>query len=315
MFHLCKSDNIFRHYLSNQLNLFIYLKALYQVGARPLDCRRLTNEVNDIPSPFKNILTNLLTCKPKDLKNETIPAKSWIESTKRPLLTTLVPYVGSLWLEERAQIANWFDIHITHKDKKFRLSWLGYLTLSHAYTLYIAHHLKSNPKMADIEWKELLLQAWEVQFTGTPERLTDVNVERVAGTTGRGNVWGVFSSWEGRKLPVGIGCWTPWQLESVCWFTSRMESRRLCWRRGRAWGTSFSPNFIFIILRHSAWTRFYTLRSTGRGSWEKRKTTTMTTTNCTSQKELAPVNVSISRNYIHFSLLPSPPVFLLLHYL
>ena len=131
---------------------------------------------------------NLLTCKPKDLKNETIPAKSWIESTKRPLLTTLVLYVSSLSLEERAQIANWFDIHITHKDKKFQLSWLGYLTLSHAYMLYIAHHLKSNPKMADIEWKELLLQAWEVQFTGTPERLTDVNVERVAGTTGRGNV-------------------------------------------------------------------------------------------------------------------------------
>lgn len=137
-----------------------------------------TNEIDDILSPFKDVLRNLLTCKPKDLKNETIPAKSWIESTKKPLLTTLVPYVGSLSLEERAQIANWFDINITHKDKKFRLSWLGYLPLSHAYTLYIADRLKSNPKMAQLGWKDLLLQAWDVQFTGTPERLADIDVEK-----------------------------------------------------------------------------------------------------------------------------------------
>jgi hypothetical protein len=137
-----------------------------------------TNEIDDILSPFKDVLRNLLTCKPKDLKDETIPAKSWIESTKKPLLTTLVPYVGSLSLEERAQIANWFDINITHKDKKFRLSWLGYLPLSHAYTLYIADRLKSNPKMAQLGWKDLLLQAWDVQFTGTPERLADIDVEK-----------------------------------------------------------------------------------------------------------------------------------------
>ena len=67
---------------------------------------------------------------------------------------------------------------LIHKDKKFRLSWLGYLPLSHAYILYIAYRLKSNQKMATITWKNLLLQAWEVQFTGTPERLADIDVER-----------------------------------------------------------------------------------------------------------------------------------------
>jgi len=137
-----------------------------------------TNEINDILSPHKKVLTNLLTCKPKDLKNETIPAISWLESTKKPLLTTLIPYVGSLSIEERAQISNWFDIHITRKDKKLRLSWLGYLPLAHAYTVYIAYRLKSDPKMAKLTGKDLLLRAWAVQFTGSSERLIDVDVER-----------------------------------------------------------------------------------------------------------------------------------------
>ena len=71
------------------------------------------------------ILTNLLTCKPKDLKNEIIgimPALSWLESTKMPLLTILIPYVSSILRQERAQIASWFDIHITRKGKKLLLS-------------------------------------------------------------------------------------------------------------------------------------------------------------------------------------------------
>jgi len=89
-----------------------------------------------------------------------------------------MPYVGSLSVEERAQIANWFDSYITHNDKKLRLSWLGYLPLAHAHTLYIAHRLKSDPKMARLRRKDLLLRAWEVQFTGTPERSIDVDVER-----------------------------------------------------------------------------------------------------------------------------------------
>ena len=130
----------------------------------------------------------MLTYKPKDLKNKTIPALSWLESTKMPLLTTLIPYVSSLLIEERAQIANWFNTHITRKDKKIRLAWLGYLPLAHVYTLYITYHLESDPKMAKLEGKDLLPCAWVVQFMGTLERLIDINVEIMFGTAGRGNV-------------------------------------------------------------------------------------------------------------------------------
>jgi hypothetical protein len=55
--------------------------------------------------------------------------------------------------------AKWFDTFITRNDKKLRLSWLGYLPLAHAYTLYIAYCLKSDPKTAKLKRKDLLLWA------------------------------------------------------------------------------------------------------------------------------------------------------------
>jgi hypothetical protein len=55
---------------------------------------------------------------------------------------------------------------------------LLYLPLAHTYTLYIAYRLKSDPNMAKLTGEDLLLQAWAVQFTGTSERLIDIDVER-----------------------------------------------------------------------------------------------------------------------------------------
>jgi hypothetical protein len=124
--------------------------------------------------PFKRLLKNLLTCGTNDLRKETIPAKLWLESTKKPIKTTLIPYCGSLSIVERAEIANWF-LTIINKDAHL---WLGRLPLAHAFTLYIAEHLKSNPKMAGLTGDALIKKAWEVQFTGTPSLLTDVDVER-----------------------------------------------------------------------------------------------------------------------------------------
>ena len=57
------------------------------------------------------------------------------------------------------------------------MAWI--LTTRHAYyTLYISNRLKSNPKMAKLKAKDLLLCAWAVQFIGTSEMLIDVDVER-----------------------------------------------------------------------------------------------------------------------------------------
>ena len=87
---------------------------------------------------------------------------------------TLVPYSGSLSITERAQITTWF---LTFISKHPHL-WLGLLPLVHAFTLYIAEHLKNNPKYKGLTWEELVERAWEVQFTGTPSMLTNIDVER-----------------------------------------------------------------------------------------------------------------------------------------
>lgn len=137
-----------------------------------------TLEIDTILSPFKDILTKLTMFELDSLADKIIPAKTWLENTKKPLRTTLIPHVGSLSILERARIANWFDTHITLKDKELRLSWLGFLPHAHAHTLYIAHSLASEPKMKNLGPSELLKHAWEVQFTAQPARLVDVDVEK-----------------------------------------------------------------------------------------------------------------------------------------
>ncbi|KAG5636902.1 hypothetical protein H0H81_006464 [Sphagnurus paluster] len=136
-----------------------------------------TKDIDDLLSPFRDILSKLTTHQFEDLKGEVISVKSWLEGTKRPLTSTLVPHVGSLSVLGRARIANWFDVYMTLKDKEIRLSWLGYLPIAHAYTLYIAHSLTFDEKTVELSWEELLGQAWKVQLTGTPSWLVDVDVE------------------------------------------------------------------------------------------------------------------------------------------
>ena len=68
---------------------------------------------------------------------------------------------------------NWFLTFIS-KDAH---TWLGCLPLAHTFTIYTTKHLKSDPKLEGLNWEALLEKAWEVQFTGTPSMLMDVDVE------------------------------------------------------------------------------------------------------------------------------------------
>jgi hypothetical protein len=133
-------------------------------------------EINKVLSPFKKLLKKLLTCGPDDLKSETIPARDWLESGKKPLQTTLVPYSGALSIVERAQIANWFLSHISKNAE----TWLGRLPLAHAFTLYTAEHIKNEPKLKVLTQPEIINEAWRIQFTGIPSVLFDIDVEREA---------------------------------------------------------------------------------------------------------------------------------------
>ena len=84
------------------------------------------------------------------------------------------PYIGSLSLTERAQVSNWFEANIS-RDKKNDTFGLDTCPL-HIHILYIL--LKVDPKYATLGNWELISKAWNVQFSGTPSVLQDVDIDR-----------------------------------------------------------------------------------------------------------------------------------------
>ncbi|KAF8069336.1 hypothetical protein FPV67DRAFT_1415419, partial [Lyophyllum atratum] len=106
-----------------------------------------TAEVDHALLANVDILKKLLNT-PSELDDEVIPAKSWLEALNKNTSTTIVPHVGSLSIVERAQVANWFEVHIS-KTRKRRHEWIGRLPIAHAYTLFIASRLKQQPNLAE----------------------------------------------------------------------------------------------------------------------------------------------------------------------
>ena len=108
-----------------------------------------------------------------------IPARDWLQNTPRQVGLGLVPYSGSLSIAERAQVANWFYIHIAQKDRARWANSVGLLPLAHAVTLFIAHKLKSKPDFKELAFQDLIQRAWESQYSDLPPRegRADVDLE------------------------------------------------------------------------------------------------------------------------------------------
>ena len=93
------------------------------------------------------VLHRLLTS-PNSSNSETssnvVPAKKWLEDEGKDFEKTLIPHVGTLSIVERAQIANWFEAHVS-QNKKVWIAWLGFLLIAHAHTLFITYRMTKNP--------------------------------------------------------------------------------------------------------------------------------------------------------------------------
>ncbi|KAF5384204.1 hypothetical protein D9615_003104 [Tricholomella constricta] len=135
-----------------------------------------TKEVDDALTPAKAVLADLLRT-PDRVPSAAVPAKEWIKTQKKRLSKALVPYVGSLSIVERAQVANWFEVHVS-TDKKIRRNWLGLLPVAHAYTVFISSRLKAEPKHRHLADNVILNKAWEIQLTGLPSLWTDIDVDK-----------------------------------------------------------------------------------------------------------------------------------------
>lgn len=114
---------------------------------------------------------------PSQVSSTNVPAKTWLEQEKQDISRTIIPFVGTLSIIERAKIANWFEANIS-KDKKTRRKWLGLLPIAHAHTVFIASRLKAEPKSQGLDEHARLQKAWNAQFTGVLPLWTDVDVDR-----------------------------------------------------------------------------------------------------------------------------------------
>jgi len=100
-----------------------------------------SKDIADILSPWKRVLQHLFLHEMESVKDNLIPARDWLQRNRKPVNSTLLPYVASLPVTERLQISNWFESHIS-KDPQFRHEWMGLLPIAHAHTVYIAHRLQ-----------------------------------------------------------------------------------------------------------------------------------------------------------------------------
>jgi len=132
-------------------------------------------EVDKALAPALDDLRDILLS-PDNVPSESVPAKKWLEDQKKSLTKTLIPYVGALSVSERAQIANWFETHIS-LTKDTRVLWLGRLPIAHAHTVFIAFRIHQDPHYKTLTTSELFSKAWEVQLTGALMILSSIDVD------------------------------------------------------------------------------------------------------------------------------------------
>ena len=112
-----------------------------------------------------------------EISSEVIPAKQWLQDNAKSLGTTIIPHIGTLTIIERAQIANWFETHIS-REKQARDLWVGLLPIAHAHTLFIAYRMTKDPAFRDLTDLEVLQKAWVAQMTSVPSILGEVDVDK-----------------------------------------------------------------------------------------------------------------------------------------
>jgi len=95
--------------------------------------------------------------------HDDIPALWWLLEKGKDVRTAL-QYAGNPSWTERAQIANWFEAHIS-KDTNLRSKWIGLLPMAHAITIFIAYRSVQGKHNRTAHLAgERLRAAWEDQL-------------------------------------------------------------------------------------------------------------------------------------------------------
>ena len=137
-------------------------------------------EVSEALEPHIGVLKRLLTAPNSshyEISSKVIPAKKWLQDNNKDFNAEIILHVGTLSIIKRAQIANWFETHISH-EKDVQVFWMGLLPIAHAHTLFIAYRMAKDPVFMDLTDLDILQKAWVAQLTGVPSILSEVDVDR-----------------------------------------------------------------------------------------------------------------------------------------
>lgn len=145
----------------------------------------IEQEILDILLPHKQILLTILVTPSKVVKTE-CPALAYLASStiyfSKPIevaykKNNIVPFTGDLSPREIAMVNGFIYRHLqpaaSNRDK-----WFQKATVAHAITLLILFRKYKNSVSTDSEeFKELLIQAWELQTRSVPAR-KGIDVDR-----------------------------------------------------------------------------------------------------------------------------------------
>ncbi|KAH7875730.1 uncharacterized protein C8R40DRAFT_1250870 [Lentinula edodes] len=165
-----------------------------------------TEEVNDALKPHLEFLKTL-HCSPQDCSVEEVPAKVYVEKSKKPIHQCTIPFTGGLTIEDQARVANWFEKFVSQTPSISRSKWHSLLAHAHAITLFLDHRLHRTA--TGMSESERLHNAWNHQTTtrqisSNSSNTIDVDLECLEYLETR-----MFE----RSREAGVAGWYQWGLD------------------------------------------------------------------------------------------------------
>ncbi|KAI0754058.1 hypothetical protein C8Q80DRAFT_1246645 [Daedaleopsis nitida] len=140
--------------------------------------RPYTQEIDEALRLHVQTFKKLLAWEPGQdisLTCDDVPVLGYVQANQKHHIQSyragVVPFVGNLDIDSRAQIHNWIDNNVPTAWENRHL-WIGRYTVAHAVTLLLATRMRPDPPQPAGDEKELMRRAWAIQTGPDPEQLS-----------------------------------------------------------------------------------------------------------------------------------------------
>ncbi|KAJ3884392.1 hypothetical protein GG344DRAFT_60572 [Lentinula edodes] len=143
----------------------------------------------------------------EDTSIEEVPAKAYVEKSKKPMHQCIIPFTGDLTLEDQARVGNWFEKFVSQTTSISQSEWQSLLAHAHAITLFLDYRLHSH--VTGMSKSERLQVAWihqsMKQVSPNNSKVIDVDLKCLEYLETR-----MFE----RSAEAGVAGWYQWRLDA-----------------------------------------------------------------------------------------------------